>query len=144
MRSTAAVLIASLALAACAHQAPSTADLEVHRFVTTFIQAVNEADIDDFVACFAEDATAFFPSASNAMVRTGTAQIRAAVAPTFQRGPPERTVEPRDLSITINGDAALVTFIAGSTTQIARRTLVLKRASGTWKIAHLHASNVNL
>ena len=136
-----AIALALLNLAACAHVEPSASQADVRRFVDRFIRTVNEADVDGFVACFAPNATAFFPSAANAARKAGAAEIRAAVTPTFSRGRPASPVEPRDLEITIDGLTALVTFVAGWNNDVARRTLVLTRASGDWQIVHLHASN---
>jgi len=45
--------------------------------------------------------------------------------------------------VEIAGDAALVTFqLRGPV--LSRRTFVLRRRGGTWRIIHLHASNVRV
>lgn len=111
--------------------------------VDRFVRSVNEANVDDFVACFAGDATAFFPSPANAMKRSGRDAIRAAVAPTFAQGPPQQPVQARDLTIRIVGETALVTFDAGIGTMHSRRTLVLQQLQAGWFVTHLHASNVS-
>lgn len=141
-RTPALLLIAALLACGCT----SLADRDqaaVRQLVDRFVRSVNEANTENFVQCFAPDATAFFPSPANAMRRTGRDAIRVAVAPAFAAGSPAARVEPRDLTIDVEGDAALVTFDAGSGTRHARRTLVLRRSQGQWLITHLHASNVD-
>jgi ketosteroid isomerase-like protein len=130
-------------LAACAAPRTRAAEHDVREFVARLVLSVNDANADAFVACFAPDATAFFPSSANAARRTGHAAIRAAIAPTFARGRPATVVEPRDLQIRIDSETALVTFDAGVGANHARRTLVLRRSAGGWAITHLHASNVS-
>jgi ketosteroid isomerase-like protein len=132
----------ALALSACASSPTRDSQAEISEFVERFIRSVNEPNVDDFVAAFAADATAFFPSPENASRRVGREDIRRAVAPTFMQGP-GRTVVARDLMIEIAGNTAYVSFDAGVERLHARRTLVLKRVGADWAIAHLHASNVS-
>ena len=40
------------------------------------------------------------------------------------------------------GDLAVASFEVGSEVVHSRRTLVLRRRGGTWRIVHLHASNL--
>ena len=129
-------------LGACAAPSQRSAEPEIVAVVSRLVRAVNDANVDAFVACFAEDATAFFPSEANAPRRTGRGEIRAAVAPTFSQGPPATPVTPRDLTVTVEGNFAYATFEARIVTMHARRTLVLRRHDGHWLIVHLHASNV--
>jgi hypothetical protein len=52
-------------------------------------------------------------------------------------------LQPRDLRVQIIGNAAIVTFqLDDRQGFVNRRTLVLRKAEGVWKIAHLHASEV--
>jgi ketosteroid isomerase-like protein len=139
-----AVLIAlcatlGVSLQGCAgHFAPSAA--RVDRLVEQFIAAVNAADTAAFVAFFADDATAFFPT--NAARISGTRAIRDAVAPAFAQGPRSNPARANDLQVTVDGDFAVASFDAGNGSMHARRTLILKLVKGEWKIVHLHASNV--
>ena len=114
--------------------------MEVRAFVERFLRSVNASNTDDFIACFASDATAFFPSA--AARRTGTDAIRKAVQPTFAQGPRNPPAQLDDLVITMQGRMAVASFDASNGTMHSRRTLVLQQISGEWKIIHLHASNV--
>jgi ketosteroid isomerase-like protein len=57
-------------------------------------------------------------------------------------GPPYLNLQPRDLSIQEIGELALVSFHLDLPGALRRRTLVLRRRDGVWKILHLHASNM--
>lgn len=56
--------------------------------------------------------------------------------------PPFMQLEPEDLKITILNDAAIVTFHLDNGKSLSRRTIVLAKNDGGWKIVHIHASNV--
>jgi hypothetical protein len=52
-------------------------------------------------------------------------------------------LEPQALHVVILGpDVALAEFELRNEERVARRTVVFVRASGGWKIVHVHASNV--
>ena len=51
-------------------------------------------------------------------------------------------LEPKDLEIVVFTDAALATFHLEGNNRVSRRTFVLAKREGLWKIVHLHASNV--
>ncbi len=107
----------------------------------------------NFIGCFAEDATVFFPVPEPAQRFDGKAAIQAHFeqvfatirkASTSSRAPYHR-LRPEALLVQLLGpDAAIVSFHLRNTERIARRTLALKKVDGTWVIAHLHASNVPL
>jgi hypothetical protein len=58
------------------------------------------------------------------------------------KGPPYRRLDPKDLLVQTDGQMALCTFHLESPTGLGRRTIVLDRRQGPWKILHIHASNV--
>src|SRR5262249_5812641 len=138
------VLVALALLLAITVAQAETSDASVRSFVERFVTAVGNSDIDAFMACFAQDATAFFPSATNAERRTGIAAIRAGVAPTFAQAHGRRVVHANDLVITMSGAMAVASFDAGEGALHARRTLVLRKDGESWSIVHLHASNLAL
>ena len=123
------------------HRRDSHADVRI--FVERFVQSVNASKTDDFVACFAPDASAFFPSGATAARRTGLDAIRKAVQPVFAQGPRNPPAQLKDLIITTTADMAVASFDASDDVVHSRRTLVLQRMAGEWKIIHLHASNVS-
>ena len=57
-------------------------------------------------------------------------------------GPPYRTLEPKDLLVQTDGQMALCTFHLERPAGLGRRTVLLVRRAGAWKILHIHASNV--
>lgn len=105
-----------------------------------------------FIACFADDATAFFPAPEPPERVVGKAAIRSRFQLVFDAirkgasgGPPDHRLQPQDLQMQMAGvDAALVTFHLRNSERLARRTLVFKKVHGVWVIAHLHASNHQL
>jgi ketosteroid isomerase-like protein len=60
----------------------------------------------------------------------------------FAQGPRTPAAQLGDLVISQQGDFAVASFDAGSGMMHARRTLVLRKVDGQWRIVHLHASNV--
>ena len=56
--------------------------------------------------------------------------------------PPFMKLEPKDLKITMLNEAAIATFHLENGRSLSRRTIVLGKTEGTWKIIHIHPSNV--
>ena len=132
---------------ASVHVAPPD---EIHAFLDRFITAFNNLDWPAFMGMFDDDATIFYPSPPNASIRaTGRREFEAAWRRVFQgiRGsrttPPFMELRPERVNVQMLTDAAVVTFeLHDAPGQTARRTLVLRRNHGVWRITHLHASNV--
>ena len=151
-----------LALAAAvAGVAPSVASArdvrsEAELALRAFLRAFENCDLPAMEAAFAKDAVSFdrvlasskasgpldlkafrrqpgMPAGMRALART---------LPTSQAGPPYQKLEPADLLIQITGDMALCTFHLESPGRLGRRTIVLVRRNGAWKILHIHASNI--
>jgi ketosteroid isomerase-like protein len=143
-----------LVAASCVGGAPASGRIapsdDVAAFLERFITAFDNLDRTTFVGMFEDDATVFYPSPPNDPVRaTGRREFEPAWQRVFQaiRGsratPPFMDLRPERLHVQrLTTDAAIVTFelhdLPGLT---GRRTLVLKRTHGVWRIAHLHASN---
>ena len=113
----------------------------VEQALATFVAAFNDLDRARMAACFLDDAPIFFPWGGHREVGFWTEQFEAWRAE--RDGPPYLNIEPCDLQIQQLGDAvAVVTFhLEHDPETLGRRTLVLCRTPGGWKIAHLHASN---
>lgn len=102
-----------------------------------------------FIACFAPDATAFFPSPEPPLRVAGRASIQRQFEAVFAgirqgaaSGPPFHHLPPQDLSVQMLGsETALVSFHLLNAERTARRTLILVKSEGAWRIVHLHASN---
>ena len=103
-----------------------------------------------FIACFADHATVFFPMpASPERVQDKQAiqqrfeDVFASIRSTAKSGPPFHHLVPEDLSIQLMpAQTAVVSFHLKNEERIGRRTLVLTNTNGRWLIIHLHASNV--
>lgn len=122
----------------------------IEAFAREFLRAFENLDIQRFIACFADDATVFFPVPEPPERVTGKEAIQqrfervfASIRSTAKSGPPFQHLVPEDLSIQLMpGQTAVVSFHLRNEERIARRTLVLTKMNGQWLILHLHASNV--
>jgi ketosteroid isomerase-like protein len=125
---------------------------EIEQATTHFLTSFENLDMPAFLACFADDATAFFPAPEPPERVTGKAAIRSrfqlvfdAIRKGASAGPPYHRLEPQDLQIqSLSAETAVVSFHLRNSERIARRTLVMKKVRGTWLIAHLHASNFSV
>jgi len=124
-------------------------ELEVRAFAMHFLSAFENLDMPTFIACFADEATAFFPSPEPPLRFSGKATIQqrfeivfSAIRASASEGPPFHRLPPQDLLVQIiNPETALVSFHLLNAERTARRSLVLVKLEGTWRILHLHASN---
>ena len=149
MRTMLTVFLLTLAaIAAPVDAKPS--ETEVRETLSKFIQAFDNLDWDGFRGFFADDATVFYPR--DVPIRaTGHREIEAQFQKVFEqiRGkrskPPYMHIQPRSLAIQMFGDVAVATFhLDDRPGELNRRTIVLHRDGGTWKIVHIHASEVAL
>ena len=125
----------------------------VTRLVQRFLQAFEQLDMPNFIACFADDATVFFPPpepvgrfSGKEAIKTQFGQVFAAVRKASTRSsPPFHRLVPEDLKVQLLDDrTAVVTFQLSNANRSARRTLVLEKLRNAWLIVHLHASNVSI
>lgn len=121
---------------------------EVRQTLTKFLTAFDNLDWEAFRNVFADDATVYFPS-QRATRATGRAEVEATFRQVFERiratknAPPYLSLEPVDLDVQFFGDAAVATFhLYDLPDATGRRTVVLEKRAGEWKIVHLHASNI--
>ena len=122
---------------------------EIEQATAHFLTSFENLDMPAFIACFADDATAFFPApeppervAGKAAIRSRFQRVFDAIRKGASGGPPYHRLEPQDLQIqSLSADTAVVSFHLRNSERIARRTLVMKKVRSTWLIAHLHASN---
>ena len=114
-----------------------------------FCSLFENLDMQQFVACFADNATVFFPMPEPPERVEGKQAIKqrfenvfASIRSTAKPGPPFQHLAPEDLTIQMMpGQTAVVSFHLRNSERIARRTLVLINTHGEWRILHLHASN---
>jgi nicotinamidase-related amidase/ketosteroid isomerase-like protein len=112
--------------------------------LNAFVQAFSRLDLESMLACFADDATAFFPAEHEANRLQGKEAIRPAFGAVIERlrdrGVNHLPLEPVELKLDEQGGSVVATFhLEGDT--LGRRTFVLCRTGTDWRIVHLHASN---
>jgi uncharacterized protein (TIGR02246 family) len=154
IRSLVLALVALAALTPVPLEAASKPDADrqaVQELTSRFLKAFEDLDMPRFIACFTEDATVFFPTPEPPERFEGRRAIESHFQKVFEAirkssgasGPPFHRLVPEDLLIQIlDPHAAIVSFHLRNSERIARRTLVLAKVAGRWRIAHLHASNV--
>lgn len=110
--------------------------------LTAFIDGVSGLDWDRMRETFAPDAQVFFPFDHRPRRVDGIAAIESAFRDFFEanRAAGRIPIEPLDLMTQVFGDTALVSFHLDRPGALGRRTLLLRREAGRWRIAHLHAS----
>lgn len=110
------------------------------------MEALNALDVEGMAQFFANDITAFVPSA-----QAERAEGKAVVVEIFRRyvettrATASRTnLVPEDLRIDVQGGTAVVSFHMRSADAVARRTFVFREQGGRWLISHFHASSFPL
>lgn len=138
-----------VSVAACTHASGAAPDSPA-QLVERFIAGFNHLDTNEIKGLFAEDATAFLPSPDHPTRVEGRDAIVAAFEPMFaaerkrHSGPDYLHFQAKSLSIQLVGGAAVATFDIGTSEVYSRRTLVIERRRGGWRIIHLHASNLRM
>jgi len=115
-----------------------------------FVRAFDNLEWDRFRGLFDDDATVFYPRGF-AKRANGRPEFEANFRKVFEQiragrtQPPYMDLQPRDLHIQRYGDIAIATFHLDDRPGVLnRRTLVLRKMTGRWKIIHLHASETAL
>ena len=153
--------IAGLALspAAAAASQNEQGEEEVRAALLKFLAAFENSDLPAMEQAFAEDAVTF---AGMVMKRSGSPPFnlddlrrKPGMSASMRRnalerpkrdpgGPPYISLKPLDLMIQVGADMAVCTFhLEVSSTQLGRRTIVMAKRGGAWKIIHLHPSNAD-
>jgi len=124
----------------------------VEQAFARFMTAFNNLDWEMFRSAFAEDVSVFnpdIPEAPNLDRIDGRRQVDESFKSVFaatrrqSSGPPYLHIVPRNIRIQTYGDSAILTFeFDRGANSIGRRTFAFHRESAGWKIAHIHASNV--
>jgi ketosteroid isomerase-like protein len=113
--------------------------------MTGFLDALNALDVPRMSADFADDITAFVPSAQIDRVE-GKAAVTAIFSAFAERGKaaPRATSVPDDMRIEVSGSLAVVTFMVHDAPPkpTRRRTFVWRKVGTRWLISHFHASDI--
>lgn len=120
---------------------------DIQGVLIRFITGFSGLDLEEMMACFTDDATAFFPIAHRTTFIDGKKEIAEAFSEVLSKiraaGLDRIRLDPEDVNVQQIGDVALVTFHIRDD-DLSRRTLVLRRMRDGWFIQHMHASNAPL
>ena len=121
----------------------------VQELLREFIDAFESLDLARFLACWGTGATVIHPFAELPKRLDSWDEVGRAWVGVFdfmrdtRSGPPYLDLRPLDLDVRMAGvDVAIATFHLVLDQTLGRRTIVLENQAGSWKIVHLHASNV--
>ena len=122
---------------------------EVRDALAKFIYAFDNLDWEAFRLAFDDNATVFYPRAFPERAN-GRAEFEKTFQVVFQQirggktAPPYMDIQPKDMKVQIFGDCAIATFHLDDRPRLLnRRTIVLTKTKGGWRIVHLHASEVS-
>ena len=123
---------------------------DVRAATDRFLVAFGNLDWEAFRATWSSSPTAFFPFSDIPARASGRAEVERQFQALFDEarasmpGPPYFKFQPEQLQVQSFGDSALVTFMVKKEGRLSRRTLFFVREGGEWKLAHLHASDIDL
>ncbi|MFN7027397.1 MAG: nuclear transport factor 2 family protein [Pseudorhizobium sp.] len=119
--------------------------------VLLFLKAFEDLDWNRFRHFIADDVTTFFPSPEPPRRHDGRAAVETVFREVFDAiradseadKPPFHSILVEGLRVDVPAEnVAVATFMIGQNDEaMARRTLILRRDAGVWRIIHLHASN---
>ena len=153
----AAALVSGILMTACAERSHSPNDEhEIVSVLSEFIRAFENGDLERMETYFAEDALTFpraimssdtespIDSSEYRRVIGIDPQMKQLISRFSEAGaePPYMELTPEDLEVQMFSNAAVVSFHLEDGASLSRRTFVLARREGQWRIVHLHASNV--
>lgn len=152
-----AATVIGILLTACDEPAQSLNDeQEILSVLTAFVRAFENGDLEQMETYFAEDALTFpraiMSNDANTPINSSEYRRVIGIDPQMQQlisrfsesglEPPYMKLNPVDLEVQMLSDAAVVSFHLEDGASLSRRTFVLARQEGEWRIVHLHASNV--
>ena len=123
-----------------------------------FLRSFANCDLPAMAAAFEPDSTSFdalTASKDGSLPRLASMKRSPGMPATMRRvaermklerpGPPyHRPDLIDDLLVQVVGDVAVCSFHFDSRDRLGRRTIVLVRREGVWRIQHIHASNLQL
>ena len=123
----------------------------VEAVLSAFLAAFEHLDLDRFMACWSFDASVIHPFPELGRRLDGWEQVREGWRGIFdflratRDGPPYLDLRPLDLDVReVDDGVTVVTFHLDLDGALGRRTLVITRQSESWKVVHVHASNVTV
>jgi ketosteroid isomerase-like protein len=115
---------------------------DVRETLDGFFRAVESRAPDRIAPFFEEDAQMFSPLGTYPARLDGRAAIMEqfkAISEALKQMPPIR-IDPQEMIVREFGDIALVTFHLKLPGPLHRRSFILRKRDGHWRIAHIHAS----
>lgn len=131
-----ALLTAVLFVSACA----SSPSHDAAGAMRAWMDALNGLDEARIIGAFADDATAFFPTAKAERL-DGKDAVAAILRDYLKTNTRKTNIVPEDLRVQQSGDVAVITFNVHNPSAVSRRTFVWRRDARGWRIVHMHASN---
>jgi uncharacterized protein (TIGR02246 family) len=116
---------------------------DVRETLDRFFRAVESRAPDRIAPFFEEDAQMFSPLGTYPLRLDGRAAIMEqfkAISEALKQMPTPIRIDPQDMIVREFGDIALVTFHLKLPGPLHRRSFILRKRDGHWRIAHIHAS----
>jgi ketosteroid isomerase-like protein len=130
-------------------QATNNSEDDIRNTLSDFTHAFDNLEWDRFRLSFSDDATVFYPREFPHRA-DGRKEFEKFFEKVFEHIRAGRThgpymdIQPKELKLQIVGDVAVATFhLDDRPGFLNRRTIVLQKRDGQWKIIHLHASEVS-
>lgn len=117
---------------------------QVRSAMLGFMRALNALDAKAMSAYFADDITAFVPSAQTDRAN-GKQAVDAIFGAFVERTKPTTaalSLVPEALQVDASPTLGVVSFQIHEPTTVRRRTFVWRKTNGRWLISHFHASDV--
>ena len=121
--------------------APGNSD--VRETLDGFFRSVESRDLDRITPYFEEDAQMFSPLGTYPARLDGRAAVMEqfrAISEALKQMPTPIRIDPQEMVVREFGDIALVTFHLKLPGPLHRRSFILRKRDGRWRIAHIHAS----
>jgi hypothetical protein len=127
-----------------------TDSVAVAHALARFLTAFENLDWPPFRAAFSDSATIFHPGPDMAERVAGARAIDSTFRAVFAdirahatSGPPYHRLNATELHIQpLSPGLVLVTFQLRNAERLGRRTILFRKEGATWRILHLHASNI--
>jgi ketosteroid isomerase-like protein len=116
---------------------------DVRETLDWFLRAVESRDLDRITPYFEEDAQMISPLGTYPARLDDRAAIMEqfkAISEAMKQMPTPIRLDPQELVVREFGDIALVTFHLKLPGPLHRRSFILRKRDGRWRIAHIHAS----
>ncbi len=138
------VLPVVLMTGACASAPAPVANVgAVREAMNGFMDALNALDVDRMAAYFADDITAFVPTAQAERIdgKPAVIEIFRRFVETTRKTTSRLELVPEDLEVDADDNTGIVTFNIRSAGSVLRRTFIFRHQGDRWLIIHFHASN---